>query len=966
MNHILSIAKKELRAYFLSPLAMIFLAAFLAFVFGEFFSGDQAFFARNIADVRPMFQFLPVLLIPLTAALTMRLWSEEQKLGTLEVLLTLPVKTHELVVGKFLGALALVAVALLLTVSIPVTVSMLGDLDLGPVVGGYVGALLLAGAYLAIGLCISSLTENQVIALIGSSVVCGVFYLAGAEIVTNNVGNRAAEILAAIGTGSRFESVRRGVIDLADLSYYFGIAVTFLGVNTVMLKAKGWSDSPAAAPARRNLSTSVVLIAANAVVLNVLLASGTFFRLDLTERGEYSISPVTRTMLKGLEEPLLIRGYFSNKTHPLLAPMVPRIRDMIEEYGKVAGGKVITEYVDPREDAELEKEANQNYGIKSFPFKISDRLDQAVVNSYFSILVKYGDQYEVLNFSDLIEVQVSGMNDVEVKLRNLEYDLTRTIKKVAFGFGTADAVFAKLDQPAELYAYVTAATLPENFKKAPETIKKVMDELVAESKGKFKYEIIDPDQPGAKESREVLLKRYGFKPFAVSLFAQETFYLHLLLKVGDRYERLPASDDLSEADLKKDVFASLKRAAPGFLKTVGLAKPPKKEQPQLPPQFAAQQPPPEPEVTQMIQRQLGEGYTVEEVDLKSGKVPGNVDVLLVYRPEDFNDQQKFAIDQHLMRGGTVIVLTSKFELDAHGGGVKVKKLTSGVDDLLASYGVTVMDAMVLDTQNEPIPMPVERELRGMRIREMAYLKYPYFVDVRPENMADGSPVVAGLPAITLPWASPLNLNLPEASGEDAAKREATVLLSSSKNAYLQNDTNVQPDFEKYGEAGFAPAPADRKAYPIAVVLKGSFDSFFKGKADPTAQPGEAGTVVERSADNARLIVVGSTAFANDLVLQLTRQAQSNLQLVQNMVDYGLEDVDLLSIRSRGTFARTLLPLEPKQRSTYELANYAFVVVALGALAAFTLTRRKRVQAIDLLPDARKVAPRMDKGVEAGS
>lgn len=966
MNHVLSIAKKELRAYFLSPLAMIFLLAFLAFVFGRFFSGDQAFFARNIADVRPMFQFLPWLLIPLTAALTMRLWSEEQKLGTLEVLLTLPVKTHQLVIGKFLGALALVAVALALTLSIPVTVSMLGDLDVGPVLGGYLGALLLAGAYLAIGLCISALTENQVIALIGSSVVCGIFYLAGAEFVTNNVGNQAAEILNAIGTGSRFESVRRGVVDLGDLSYYFGIAVTFLSINTVILKAKGWSDSHAAAPARRNLGLSVALIAANAVVLNIVLATGASFRVDMTERGEYSISPVTKNLLRSLEEPLLIRGYFSNKTHPLLAPMVPRIRDMIEEYGKLSGGKVVTEYVDPREDAELEKEANQNYGIKSFPFKIADRLDQAVVNSYFSILVKYGDQYEVLNFGDLIEVQANGMNDIEVKLRNLEYDLTRTVKKVAFGFQGSDAIFAKLSEPAELYVYVTPATLPENFKKAPETIKKVMDELAVESKGKFKYELIDPDQPGAKESREVLLKRYGFKPFAVSLFAQETFYLHLLLKVGDRYERLPATDDFSEADLKKDVLASLKRAAPGFLKTVGLVKPPKKEQPQLPPQFAAQQPPPEPEVTQMIQRQLGEGYTVEDVDLKTGKVPGNVDVLLVYRPENFDDQQKFAIDQHLMRGGTVIVMTGKYELDAHGGGVKVKKLSSGLDDLLASYGVTVQDSMVLDTQNEPIPMPVERELRGMRIREMAYLKYPYFVDVRPENMADGSPVVAGLPAITLPWASPLSLNIPNAEGEDAAKREATVLLSSSKNAYLQTDTNVQPDFDRYGEAGFAPAPAERKSYPIAAVLKGTFDSFYKGKADPTAKEGEAGTVVERSADNARLIVVGSTAFANDLVLQLTRQAQSNLQLVQNMVDYGLEDVELLSIRSRGTFARTLLPLEPKQRATYELANYGVVLVALAALGAYTFTKRRRVQPIDLAPDSRPMAPRMDKGVEAGS
>src|SRR5688572_15416408 len=155
MNHVLSIAKKELRAYFLSPVALIFLGTFV-FVTLFTFLWVETFFSRNIADVRPLFLWLPRLLIFLGAALTMRLWSEEQKLGTLEILLTLPVETHKLVVGKFLAALALVAIALALTFHVPIAVSMMGDLDWGPVFGGYAAALLVAAAYLAVGLFISS------------------------------------------------------------------------------------------------------------------------------------------------------------------------------------------------------------------------------------------------------------------------------------------------------------------------------------------------------------------------------------------------------------------------------------------------------------------------------------------------------------------------------------------------------------------------------------------------------------------------------------------------------------------------------------------------------------------------------------------------------------------------------------------------------------------------------------------
>ncbi|MFW5878748.1 MAG: ABC transporter permease, partial [Myxococcota bacterium] len=144
MRHIWSIAMRELRGYFQSAVAVIFLATFLAVVMFTFFWVDK-FFARNIADLRPLFDWLPILLIFLVGALTMRLWSEEHRSGTIEILMTMPVPTHRLVLGKFLAGLLLVAIALALTLGLPLSVSMMGDLDWGPVVGGYLAALLLAG-----------------------------------------------------------------------------------------------------------------------------------------------------------------------------------------------------------------------------------------------------------------------------------------------------------------------------------------------------------------------------------------------------------------------------------------------------------------------------------------------------------------------------------------------------------------------------------------------------------------------------------------------------------------------------------------------------------------------------------------------------------------------------------------------------------------------------------------------------
>ncbi|HVO42868.1 MAG TPA: ABC transporter permease subunit, partial [Aggregatilineales bacterium] len=155
MKQVSAIVRKELDSYFASPMALIFVGIFLVTVLYAFF-WVSGFFARGIADVRPLFEWMPVLLILLISTLAMRQWSEEQQTGTLEVLLTMPVKLTQLVIGKFIAVVVLVAVALLMTLSLPITVALLGQLDLGPVIGGYLAAILMASSYAAIGLFVSS------------------------------------------------------------------------------------------------------------------------------------------------------------------------------------------------------------------------------------------------------------------------------------------------------------------------------------------------------------------------------------------------------------------------------------------------------------------------------------------------------------------------------------------------------------------------------------------------------------------------------------------------------------------------------------------------------------------------------------------------------------------------------------------------------------------------------------------
>ena len=368
------------------------------------------------------------------------------------------------------------------------------------------------------------------------------------------------------------------------------------------------------------------LVILNFVLGNFWLHRGVTARADLTEGRDYTISQATRDLIGQLQEPLLIRGYFSARTHPVLAPLVPRIRDTIREIESISGGRVRAEFVDPREEPDLEEEANQRYNIRPIPFRTADRYQTSLVNSYFDLLLQYGDKHEVLRFTDLIEMK-AGRTGTDVRLRNLEYDLARSIKKVLYGFQGIGALFAGIDRPVDFRGYISSEEkLPKSIALFRSQLMATLKELRKESGGKFKYEIIDPEAKGAAVAKQ-LAEQYGFRPMAAGPFDPKRFYFYMVMKNNGTTVQVPMPGKLSQEAARRSVEAALRRFAPGFIKTIGFHSPPPE------PQQPGTRPRPPDRQFRFLAQKLRQNYRIAEVDLKSGLVPENVDLLLLAAPQ---------------------------------------------------------------------------------------------------------------------------------------------------------------------------------------------------------------------------------------------------------------------------------------------------------------------------------------------
>ncbi len=434
MRNIITIFRRDLGAYFKSPIGYIFIIVFLLISVGLYMT---TFFAYPVADMRQYFSNLPLLLCVFVPAVTMRVWAEERKENTWEMLLTFPMRASELVLGKFLACLAFFLITLCATVTVPLMLAVLGSPDFGVIFGGYLGTFLLGAFFLAIGIFVSGLCKDQIVAFVITLLACFMLFFVGANFVAayiDSLAPRLGTTLAQlVGIIDHYNPFTRGVVEMADVLYFGAWTVLFLVLNILYIEGR---NRPGA---RVAFSTAVALCVGIGLLFNWLISGQSIGRFDLTEDKIYTVSEASAEILSELDVPAQVRVYItpSDNMPTAFANLERDIRDKLEELRVASGGMI--EYTsvplvargglttadlmgedDPEDEEAALKRRMFERGVQPFGVQTIDEDQVSTKMIYSSIGIAYRDREE--EFIPQVVPQT---------LPDLEYQLVSTIYKAA-------------------------------------------------------------------------------------------------------------------------------------------------------------------------------------------------------------------------------------------------------------------------------------------------------------------------------------------------------------------------------------------------------------------------------------------------------------------------------------------------------------------------------------------------------
>ncbi|MQG19356.1 MAG: hypothetical protein FI687_06245 [SAR202 cluster bacterium] len=422
LNLILQIAKKDLKGYFDQPTGYILLVIFCASLSFSFFGSIQT---TQEASLRAMFTILPWILAIFISAASMRLISEELRDGTLEILLTQPIKSWVVIVGKFFAAFAFVTIAILLTATIPISLQFFGDLDEGAIFAQYLGTLFLTSSFISIGLFASSLTRNQIVSFIISLVVISALMVSGLPFVTYAMPTNVALLFQTLSPLIHFAGISRGIIELRDILYFTALILTFLSASYLVIKSKIVSH--------KSRSYQILQISVGFFVFLIILVGwfGNSIRgkIDLTENQLYTLSPASVKLLSELDDIVTIH-YFSSKEPSAQNAIVSRdVNDFLDGVVAASNGnvKIIKRYPDVNDD---ERVIANNFFVP--PVQFSDR-------SEGELKVKIGWLGFALTYSNNLEYipLIQSIDGLEYQLMSKIFKLTKKERtKVSFLFRT--------------------------------------------------------------------------------------------------------------------------------------------------------------------------------------------------------------------------------------------------------------------------------------------------------------------------------------------------------------------------------------------------------------------------------------------------------------------------------------------------------------------------------------------------
>ncbi len=456
LRSIWTIARRELRALFDHPTGYILLIVFLAV--NDFLFFRQAYLSRA-ASLRPMLDLLPWVFLFFVPAVTMRAVAEDARSGTLEVVLAQPITELELLMGKYLGQLLFIWVALALTIPIAVGLSFGADLQVGVVIAQYAGAALLAAGFAGVGLWSSCLARNQITAFILGVSVMFILVLVGLNPLLVGLPPFLGAVAARLGVLSHFQNIARGVIDLRDAVYFLTLSAIFLMLGYQALMARKLAPK---GDAIKRLRLGTTLTVAALVVLN-LFGRHIGGRLDLTPGKAYTLSDATKDLLATLPDFVTIKVFSTKELPPEVALVQRDLDDLLRDYRAAGEDKVRLVWSDPSEDSTAQAEA-QTLGVPAVQFNVVGRGELQLKQGYLGLAIQYADG------SKLIPV-VQRTDDLEYRLSTHIRELTRTERPVvAFTSSQRDRALGRqfqglLTQLQQTYE-VREITLPNDSQPA--------------------------------------------------------------------------------------------------------------------------------------------------------------------------------------------------------------------------------------------------------------------------------------------------------------------------------------------------------------------------------------------------------------------------------------------------------------------------------------------------------------------
>ena len=402
MYSLLTLIKKDLKAYLDQPTGFILLIIFVASISYIFFT---AIALTNEASLRPLFNVLPWLLAVFIPAVTMRLFSEEERDGTLEILFTQPIPGLNVILGKFFSGVLFVCIGLLFTIFIPILLATAANLDIGALIAQYIGSIFLIASLVSIGIFTSSSTQNQVMAFMFGLVLSGILMSLGLDLILGSLPSPIALILKGLSPLSHFSNIARGVLTIQDVLYFGAITSTFLSATYFSVRRKSLSHMSAL---YSNLQIGIVAL----VVLSLLVGwfgSVIGGRLDLTSNRQYTLSDSTKEILRNLDDIVTIK-LFASGNLPVQVSLTQRdIDDFLGDL-ESSSSNVRVFRINPDDDEQLTAWAELS-NVRSVEFNVLGQDELQLKRGYFGLAITYLDRQTSIPFidsSETIEYQVAS------------------------------------------------------------------------------------------------------------------------------------------------------------------------------------------------------------------------------------------------------------------------------------------------------------------------------------------------------------------------------------------------------------------------------------------------------------------------------------------------------------------------------------------------------------------------------